>query len=495
MNQKEDKSSSILTPPHEYAFYPRIINPVKFSRAIIFSAEEEVRKSKHALIESMPWTEVEIFNDPFSVSNYKSDKASVIILDDTALIVVDADKIRENNKDVVLVLLSSNDFINSSPPLITLEQYTYTAKADLVFAIDKEEFVPNNILPSAARCAEDLLNIERYSKERRFIFLIVDDEPRWFSQFLPILYNIIGQRADVMVARTFEEALKFLFGVALESEIDDDIYLSNGHGDDVVCLIADIFFPKGNDLNSDAGKDLIRLINKYYPRIPVIIASKAREAHDLKDSAFILPKGDPGSLQTLKKYIHDFTGLGDFLIQSRAGEELFRIKDIYQMNEVLLEAEKGTKHAEILREILDMYAGKDAFSTWLYMHGFRTLGDVIRPQHNRGLQLVSGLKEPIEREISRIHSTPLVIEGKKVFNLHGLLDMLQNVEPQKIQKLADNDVFSTWLDRKAFPELAEELRPIHGSGLKLKNALAQTVEKWINIYQQRGRLDPSKKHR
>lgn len=487
MDQKEDGSSPKTTPPSDYSFYPRIINPVKFSHAIIFSAEEEVRKSKYVLNESIPWTEVNVFTDPLSVSNYKSDKASVIILDDTAIMVVDTAKIRQNNKDIVLVLLSSNDFISHSPPSVTLEKYPYTGRADLVFSIDKEEFIPNKILSSTVRCAEDLLNIGKYSRERRFIFLIVDDEPRWFSQFLPILYNIIGQRADVLLARTFEEALRFLFGVERESDIDDDRYLSMGHGDDVVCLIADLFFPKGNDLNSDAGKDLIRLMKKYYPRIPVIIASKAREAYDLRDTAFILPKGDPGSLQTLKDYIHDFTGLGDFLIKTKTGKELFRVKDIYQMNEMLLEAEKHTKQAEKLREILEMYAEKDAFSTWLYMHGFRALGDVIRPKREKGAQLVSALKEPIEKEISRLNSIPLVIEEKKVFNLRDLLNVLRHVQPQKIQKLSDNDVFSNWLDRKGFPELAEEIRPIHGSGVKLREALAQSVEKWIIIYHKAGK--------
>ena len=158
-----------MTTHNEFTFYPRIINPVKFSHAIIFSAEEDVRKAKDVLAESMPWTEVVISSDPLSVSDYKSDKASVIIVDDTALTVVDDERIRQNNKDIVLVLLSSNDFVHRSPPSVTLEKYPYTAKADLVFAIDKEEFIPNKILPSAVRCAEDLFNIEKYSKERRFI--------------------------------------------------------------------------------------------------------------------------------------------------------------------------------------------------------------------------------------------------------------------------------------------------------------------------------------
>ncbi len=470
----------------QYAFYPRIINPVKFSQAIIFAAEEQLRKSKRVLVENMPWTEVRNYHDPISVSNFKSDKASVIILDDTALIVVDTDKIRDNNKDAILILLSSNDFISRSPPSITYEKYPYTAKADMVFAMDREEFVPVHILPSAVRCAEDLLNILKYSRVRRYIFLIVDDEPRWFSQFLPVLYNIIGQRADVMLARTFEEALRFLFGVERESEIDEERYLSMGHGDDVVCLIADIFFPKGKDLNSDAGKELIRITRKYYPRIPVIIASKAKEAFDLKDEAFILPKGDPGSLKTFHDYIQDFTGLGDFVLQDKAGKISFRVKDIYQLENLLAEARKRTEKARRLREILEVYGEKDAFSTWLYMHGFRELGDELRPKRGKGTDLVRKLIEPIKREISRIHSTTLAIGEERVFDLDDLLKALHEVEPEMIQHLSDNDVFSTWLDRKGFPELAEEIRPIHGTGEKLKKALIRSVSKWIGLYKQRG---------
>lgn len=487
MDAKLNKSNSSKALKSEFTFTPRIINPVKIGRVMIFSAEEQVRKAKDSLAESMPWIEVDVLSDPLSVANYTSKKASALILDDTGLVVSDTERIRKHNKDIVIVLLSSNDFIHRSPPSVTREKYPYTAKADLIFAVDKEEFVPDKIITAAVRCSEDLLNIEKYSKERRFIFLIVDDEPRWFSQFLPVLYNIIGQRADVMVARTYEETLQFLFGVYKESDIDDGKYRSFGHGDDVVCLIADIFFPKGDDLNSDAGRDVIRIINKYYPRIPIIIASKAKEAKELKNIAFILPKGDPGSIQTLREYIHGFTGLGDFLMHSKTGEELYRIKDIQEMFEVLVEAGKNTNQGKKLRDLLEVYAEKDAFSTWLYMHGFRELGDVIRPKQNKGLRLVADLKKAIERGIFQMKYTPLIINGYKIFNLHDLLNMLHTIDSRKIQKFSDNDVFSTWLDCKAYPELAEELRPIHGTGARLRNALAQSVEKWIKIYQERGK--------
>ena len=300
-------------------FVPRIINPVKITRVVIFSAEESVRKVVGRLEENMPWIECCVFGDPLSVSNYQSDQAVVFLLDDTSIAFVDSEKIHKNNKDAVIVLLSSNDLIHRSPPSVAEEKYPFTTRADLIFAVNTTKFLSNRIVTSVVRCAEDLLNIEKYSHARRYIFLIVDDEPRWFSQFLPVLYNIIGQRADVKVTRTHEETLQFIFGVEHESKIDEKNYLTQGHGDDVVCLITDVFFPQGENLESKAGVDLIRLINTYYPRIPAIIASKAKEAENLSELAFILPKGDPGSIQTLRSYIHDYTGIGVLPVNQNDG--------------------------------------------------------------------------------------------------------------------------------------------------------------------------------
>jgi len=473
------------TKKREFQFTPRIINPVKITRAVIFAADEYVRAAGRSLAESMPWIEVETLSNPFAVSNYRSERPSVILFDDTALNIADTGKIRQLNADAVLVLLSLNEFIHCSPPSVAREKFPYTAKADLIFAFNRTEFAAERIMSSVVRSAEDLINIKKYSRVRRYVFLIVDDEPRWFSQFLPVLYNIIGQRADVMITRTYEETLKFLFDVEDESKISEMDYISSGHGDDVVCLISDIFFPKGDRVSSDAGKDLINLVNRYYPRIPIIIASKAQEVTQFKDVGFLLPKGDPGSLETLRSYIRDFTGIGAFIIHSRTGKELFRIRDIQEMLDLLFEAEKDTPEAEELRELLESYGEKDKFSTWLYMHSFRELGDKLRPKRHRGHALVAVLKRNIKREILRTNFTPLIVNGMKSYNLRDLLHVLRTTDPDQIQEFTDNDIFSSWLDRKGYSELAEELRPIHGSGNRLVQALIEHLEKWIEIYERR----------
>jgi hypothetical protein len=479
-----------MDPPNSRAataYDPRIINPVRFSKAVIFSADEDVRRAGAELAENMPWMNVEIAADPLSLDRHTAGQAVAFVFDDTGLIVADTDRLGGPDEDRIIILLSANDVIHRSPPSIMKDRYLYAAKADLIFAVDRDEFVPRKIIVPAVRCAEDLLNIRKYSRERRFIFLIVDDEPLWFSQFLPVLYGIIGQRADVMITRTYEEALRFLFDVDRESGIDPAGTLAKGHGDDVVGLIADLYFPKGGDMAGPVGRDLIELVKIHYPRIPIIVASRAKEAQNLKDRALILPKGDPGSLETLRDYIHDFTGMGDLLIQSPDGSESHRLRDIFQLRELLIEAAKNTKGSAKLRGVLELYAEKDAFSTWFYMHGFRRLGAVLRPRQDRDQELVQKLRNVIEEELDRIRSTPLVIEGERIFDLSDLLKALRHVDLLRIQPLSDNDVFSTWLDCKAYPELAEEFRPIHGSGERLREALTSAVEKWIRIYRDKGK--------
>jgi hypothetical protein len=479
----QSKKSSLNTLREEFVFIPRIINPVKIQNVVIFSADEQIRETKSVIEKNMPWTKAEVLQDPISAGEYKSKGATVLILDDVALNLVNTQSVKEKNEDVVVALLSASELVHCAPPSIALEKHPYTSKADLVFAFNKTDCAPKKVIQSVVRSAEDLLNITKYSKVRRYIFLIVDDEPRWFSQFFPILYGIIGQRADVMIVRTYEESLKFIFGVEREADIDISQYKFLGHGDDVVCLITDIFFPKGNNVNSDAGKDLIKLIQKYYPRIPIIIASKTKEAEAFKNSAFILPKGDPGSLATLRKYIQDYTGIGDFLIQDKDGDLLHRVKNIQEMISIFKEAERNTPREQKLNEILEVYGQKDSISTWLYMHSFRELGDTIRPMRTRGQEMITLLKRHLQEEVSRMASTPLIIEKEKANNLRELLYLLKNANQSEIERLSNNDAFSSWLDRKGYSELAEELRPIHGTGQTLIQSLTDTVEKWISVYE------------
>ena len=128
---------------------------------------------------------------------------------------------------------------------------------------------------------------------------------------------------------------------------------------------------------------------------------------------------------------------------------------------------------------------KDAFSTWLYMHSYRQLADELRPQRLYGQRLIEVLKQHLTREVLRMRHTPLVVDGIKILNLQDLSRLLRRAEPERIQQYSDNDTLSSWLDRKGYVELADELRPIHGGGEKLSKTMADVVDRWITKYAER----------
>lgn len=469
-------------PKKRTSFAPRVINPVKITDALILSAAEELTKAAKTLKMDLPRVNTQVLPGPLEAARFRTEGAAVLLCDDTALNLLDTASLKSNNPNLVVALLSAMEAIHRSPPVVSGEKYPYIRKADLVFAINRSHCAPPRVVTSVVRNAEDLLNIKHYSQERRYIILVVDDEPRWTSQFLPILYDIIGQRAAVKVTRTYEETIRFLFGVDKETQINNKDYLKNGHGDDVVCLITDIFYPRDDVLGKDAGTDLIHLIDTFYPRFPKIIASKASEADDLKSTAFLMPKGDPGSLDTLRDYLHDHTGMGDFLVRSNTGKVLHRVRNIREMLHVLKLADKPTKTAEKLRGILEAHGERDNFSTWLYMHGHKDLADRLLPRRARGHRLIDLLRRVFEEEITRIDATPLEVSDREIYTLKDLLEAIRSLPPKEIQTYSDNDVFSNWLDLKGYSELAEEIRPIHGTGQRLEKSLVEKIEKWIEIY-------------
>ena len=126
----------------------------KIKDVIIFSAEEAIRQSQKIIQTEMPWTQVQVLVSPMAVSQISSENAKVMILDDAAMNFVDVEKIRLNNKDVVIVLVSYNRLIQCSPPNIARKEFPYTAKADLVFAVDRFNLAPEKIITSIVRSAE-----------------------------------------------------------------------------------------------------------------------------------------------------------------------------------------------------------------------------------------------------------------------------------------------------------------------------------------------------
>jgi hypothetical protein len=439
---------------------PRVINPQKLNHVFVFAASSKVREAGERVRQYLPYCRPTIISDPAALTQKLHDRAFVLLVDDGGIPFFDKDLFRKNNPFGSVVLLSHDLGVGSAPTKEEVERVCPLAtRADEVFYVNDRDCSPHRVVPAAIRYVEDRHNIEYHKKAKRFIFLVVDDELRWFSQFLPVLYRIIGLRASVMIARTYEEATAI---------IDE-------HGSDIVCLITDMLFPKAGVVTAEAGRELVISTKESRPRIPIIIASKAKQGMSLQDFALILPKGDPDAVEILDRYVHDFTGLGDFLF--------FDGSDVWRRATTLKELRDAISDAPI--SMLEEYAAKDYFSTWLYMHGFRRLADRLRTRRDVGEALKNVLLAALEKEIEIVREQELVIlnDRKEIVGraktVRELVEAIKTINAKTLQEYSASDVFSMWLMIKGYPTLADKVRPIHGEGEELRSELIETFEAWL----------------
>ncbi len=435
----------------------RVINPHKIQKAFVFAMDGEIRQAARKLNNFLPHCEVSFISDPAACNSKLADKTFVLFVDEGAMPFHNRVEFKRKNPFGISALLTFDTQVGCAPTKEEVERiYPLCRSADLVFHVNDTDCKPIKVMPAVMRHAEDLHNIEYHKRARRFIFLVVDDELRWFSQFLPVLYRIVGQRAGVMTARTYEEAKAIL----------------DEHGSDVVCLITDMLFPQNGVVTADAGRRLVLSTKKKWPRIPIIVASKMAKAKELQRAALILPKGDPGSVEILDQYVHDFTGIGDFLFV-RNGRMWRCAKTLSELREAIADAPIA---------LLEEYADKDYFSTWLYMHGFRKLADRLVVRRDQGEELKDVLLSTIDREIVNTEREELVLynSDKKVMGrartVEELIELVENVDTRTLKEYSKGDHFSMWLMRKGHPAMADRVRPIHGEGEELREEILAALK-------------------
>lgn len=438
----------------------RIINPHKIDQALVCATHDEIRRAGQRLNTFLPSCTVTTLSDPSQLNRPHADKTFVLFIDEGAMPFFDRREFNRHNPAGTVIMLSYDLKVGSAPTKAELERVCPLAsRADQVFYVDDAYCHPSLVMPAALRHAEDAHNIAYHKRARRFIFLVVDDELRWFSQFLPVLYRVIGQRAAVMTARTYEDAQ------AIMAE----------YRSDVVCLITDMVFPMGDTVSADAGRELVISTKRDCPRIPIIIASKAEQGEELRDHALILPKGEPGATDTLDRYVHDCCGFGDFLFVHE-GKPWARASTLADLRDIIAVAPL---------DMLEEYAANDYFSTWLYMHSFRNLGDTLRRRGDRGEELRGLLLSNIEHELAIVEEQDLVLSSAtgevlgQASTVEELARLIGEVDSAVLRTYAVEDLISTWLTRKGHSELADAIRPIHGEGEELRAALLDTIGQWI----------------
>lgn len=345
-----------------------------------YSIEKEGRFSEHVLgefyqlsLSTMPRiTGVSAEEEVFEQLNSKHYDLVIIMMGvDKQFPVELSQKIKTQYSYIpVFLLLNSNTDIalfNTEPERLTWIDRVFVWNGD-----SKIFFAMINYL-------EDKINVENDTHiGMTRVILLVEDSPKYYSLYLPMLYNIVlEQTKHIIEDVTTDELYRILRlkarpKIMLASTYEEAMYIFNKYKDFILCLISDVKFKKDGKLNSNAGFALVKQTRKEIKELPIVLQSSneenINEAYDLKTT--FINKNSETLLLDFKSFITHYLGFGNFIYRDKEGRQIAVAKSLKEFEEFLI---------TIPEESLLYHARKDHFSMWLMARGEIQVAKILNP--------------------------------------------------------------------------------------------------------------------
>ncbi len=237
---------------------------------------------------------------------------------------------------------------------------------------------------------EDLHNVDNDTRVGMVrAILLIEDSVRYYSRYLPLLYSVVMRQVQQLVEdERVVETYKILRmrgrpKVLLATSYDEAETLFKRYEPYLLTVISDVRYPRGGDIDPEAGFRFLRMAKERKPDLPVLIQS-----HEIanRDLAYELGASfaDKNS-QTLGRELTGFfqmqLGFGPFVFRDTEGNELARARTMDEFEERL---------ANVPDECLQYHAARNHFSAWLMARGEVRFARLIR---NYVLDDFSGVPE------------------------------------------------------------------------------------------------------
>ena len=345
-----------------------------------YSIEKEGRFSEHVLgefyqlsLSTMPRiTGVSTIEEVFSQLDTKHyDLVIIMIGVDKQFPVELSRKIKDKYQYIpVFLLLNSNTDIG-----LFEEQPETLTWIDRVFVWNGD----SKIFFAMINYLEDKINVENDTRIGMVrVILLVEDSSRYYSLYLPMLYNIVlEQTKHIIEDVTTDELYRILRlkarpKILLASTYEEAMYIFNKYKEFVLCLISDVKFKKDGKLNETAGFSLVRQTRKEIRDLPIVLQSSNDEngntSYELQSS--FINKNSETLLLDFKSFITHYLGFGNFIYRDKEGMQIAVAKSLKEFEDLL---------KTIPEDSLLYHARKDHFSLWLMARGEIQAAKILNP--------------------------------------------------------------------------------------------------------------------
>ncbi|MGK7312926.1 MAG: DUF5752 family protein [Candidatus Longimicrobiales bacterium M2_2A_002] len=219
------------------------------------------------------------------------------------------------------------------------------------------------ILLAIVKYVEDKLNVEHDVHVGVPVVIVVEDNVRYYSSFLPVIYTEVMKHSQQVISEGLNLSQKLLRmrarpKILLASSYEEAWEYFSRFREDVLGVFSDIEFPRDGKRDPDAGATLASRIREARPDVPIALQSSYEENESLAEelNASFLLKGSPDMLARLRELLVDKFFFGDFVFRLPSGEELDRARNLKELVEKL---------RTVPAESIAYHGVRNDFSSWL----------------------------------------------------------------------------------------------------------------------------------
>ncbi|MCK9609850.1 MAG: hypothetical protein M0R67_01560 [Candidatus Cloacimonas sp.] len=209
------------------------------------------------------------------------------------------------------------------------------------------------------------------------VILIVEDSVHYYSLFLPSLYSVIMNQTQKLIEEEVSDINKQLRmrirpKVLLAHSYDEAMEIYNKYQEYFLCVISDVRYKIGEEIDPRAGIKLIQNIKATNNDLPIILQSSEAENEILAKELGVhfLNKNSKHLFSDLRKYMVYNLGFGNFVFRDKNGNVIDEAANIVEFEEKIL---------KIPEESLIFHSRFNHFSNWLIAHGEVQIAKKIRP--------------------------------------------------------------------------------------------------------------------
>ena len=237
--------------------------------------------------------------------------------------------------------------------------------------------------------------------------LLVEDSVRYYSTYLPELYKLILKQSAEFLKETLNEQQRkgrkrSRPKILLTSCLDEALEVYNKYKSNLLGVISDVGFIRHKDdlpedEQLDAGIELVKLIKKDDPMMPVLLQSSQESIAEVAKELGVgfLRKWSKTLMIQMGEYIRDEFGFGDFIFRDANGMEYGKASNLRELEVVV---------KSIPDDVLTYNTSRNMLSKWLYSRGLFTLGSTFKHVQGSQFQDIGGLRKYVSQQIHDFHA-------------------------------------------------------------------------------------------